>query len=65
VDLSFTVPQNFYTYKRVIFTNVGIIGGADGAASIFVTASVSWPYIIIAALFIAGCAGFLMKKRKR
>jgi Na+-transporting methylmalonyl-CoA/oxaloacetate decarboxylase beta subunit len=45
----------------------GIIGGADGPTVVYVSSSVNWPFIIGAAILIAGglIAFFVLRKRKK
>ena len=47
--------------------SLGIIGGADGPTAIFVTTQVGfhWELAVMAALLVAGIAGFLWLSRKK
>jgi Na+-transporting methylmalonyl-CoA/oxaloacetate decarboxylase beta subunit len=44
--------------------DVGIIGGADGPTSIFVSSTTHWGLIIGAAVVVAGCIAALVIWRK-
>ena len=53
-----------YSSDSVDVAEIGIIGGADGPTSIFITASVNWPLIIGIGSIILMSIGFIAWKKK-
>lgn len=43
--------------------DIGIIGGADGSTSIFVSSSLFWPLAIGVILAVVGLIAFALKRR--
>lgn len=43
--------------------NVGIIGGADGPTSIYVSSSINWIWIVAAAVLVTAAVLFIVIKK--